>query len=460
MSLLSALRSTINSFDVLARQVDVAQNNIANASTPGFVQQRLGTYARPFEAGTLSGGVAAGTLDSARDVYIERSVRRALESHGRLQESKAQLADLESNFDVSGKAGAGTALNNLFASFSNWSVHPGDRNVRNNVLAAADQFARDVRATASGVNAQAASVAQQTRETVSQINQIVGELRTLNEHRKQLGQADPSTDARVFELLEQLSTKVNFDSFMAEDGTVNVSLGGTPLLTSDRQIKLELSFSHDADPVNPAALPSAHIRAGEREITDEIRGGKLASELDFRNRVVPGLIGSGSDEGSLNRFARSVAQRVNQIFENAGGSPLFTYDSSNITASAGSLALNGSLDADDLVAGTSVSNGVPLALTALSQSVSPGDGVDGFTYGQFFAHIATGVGTELAATSRSLEVQGAVVTQVQSIRSSVSGISLDEEAVQLVALQRSYEATARVAQVLNDLTEVAISILR
>jgi flagellar hook-associated protein FlgK len=46
------------------------------------------------------------------------------------------------------------------------------------------------------------------------------------------------------------------------------------------------------------------------------------------------------------------------------------------------------------------------------------------------------------------------------LRTNASGVSLDEEAVQLVAYQRAYEATARLAAVLNEMTEVILTVLR
>jgi flagellar hook-associated protein 1 FlgK len=44
-------------------------------------------------------------------------------------------------------------------------------------------------------------------------------------------------------------------------------------------------------------------------------------------------------------------------------------------------------------------------------------------------------------------------------RDSISGVSLDEEAVNIIKYQKAYEASARYITVLNGLTEEVLAIL-
>jgi flagellar hook-associated protein 1 len=50
------------------------------------------------------------------------------------------------------------------------------------------------------------------------------------------------------------------------------------------------------------------------------------------------------------------------------------------------------------------------------------------------------------------------VQQIQNQIGSVSGVSLDEEAANLALYQRSYQAMAQVASVVNDLMLAAINL--
>ena len=56
------------------------------------------------------------------------------------------------------------------------------------------------------------------------------------------------------------------------------------------------------------------------------------------------------------------------------------------------------------------------------------------------------------------DVSAALVENFQARRESVSGVSLDEEALELMRFQRSYEAAVRFMNVLNELTEVALQV--
>src|SRR5712691_6454507 len=125
-NLLSSLATAGSALDVYQRALDVVQNNITNSTTPGYAKQSLNLEARSFDiAGGLAGGVAAHGLSSARDEYAEEEVRRQLQLQGRYEMQAQGTASIESLFNVSGNSGVSADLNQLFQSFSAWSVSPG-----------------------------------------------------------------------------------------------------------------------------------------------------------------------------------------------------------------------------------------------------------------------------------------------------------------------------------------------
>src|SRR6266496_2035220 len=76
-NLLSSLLSSSNALNAFDRVLAVTQNNVANASTPGYARQSLLLEAMPFDliSGSI-GGVRAGQVASARNEYAEQAVRR------------------------------------------------------------------------------------------------------------------------------------------------------------------------------------------------------------------------------------------------------------------------------------------------------------------------------------------------------------------------------------------------
>ena len=82
-NLLASLASSAGTLEAYGRVLETAQNNVANASTPGYAKQRLELYALPFDPdGGVTGGVGAGKLVSARNEFAEQAVRQQTSGMG------------------------------------------------------------------------------------------------------------------------------------------------------------------------------------------------------------------------------------------------------------------------------------------------------------------------------------------------------------------------------------------
>jgi flagellar hook-associated protein 1 FlgK len=143
---------------------------------------------------------------------------------------------------------------------------------------------------------------------------------------------------------------------------------------------------------------------------------------------------------------------------------IFTYDTDNATNTAASLSVDPSLTPDQLAAISPgpppVSNGVPLALSALASPVQDADKVNGFSYSQFYGHLAGRIGGALKDATNNQDVQQSLLSQAKSLRQQFQGVSLDEEATLLMQFQRAYQANSKFITVLDQLTEITINILR
>src|ERR1700732_4233666 len=103
MSLFSTLHASLNALNAFQQSLDVAQNNVSNASTPGFAKQVATLEALPFQPQTgLIGGVQAGTPQSSRDEYLEQAVRYQSGVLGNFTAQSQALSGIEPIFDVTG----------------------------------------------------------------------------------------------------------------------------------------------------------------------------------------------------------------------------------------------------------------------------------------------------------------------------------------------------------------------
>src|SRR4051794_9661739 len=105
-NLLASLRTSANALDIIQQSAAASQNNVTNASTPGYAKQRIQLQALAFDPSAgLSGGVTAGKLVSSRDQFAESAVRRQNSQLGSAQETATQIGVLESAFSLNDSTG-------------------------------------------------------------------------------------------------------------------------------------------------------------------------------------------------------------------------------------------------------------------------------------------------------------------------------------------------------------------
>jgi flagellar hook-associated protein 1 FlgK len=452
MSLFSALLSSADTLRAYDRSLSVIQNNVSNVDTPGYAQQRLTFIPRQFDVNQgLSGGVDSGRLISFRDDYSERDVWRQSHSMGRASQQTADLAQIEPFLPISEDSGVAGAINKFFSSVSSWSINPNDPVARQVVLDRAASTARTFNETATALGESSASEDRQIRSVVAHINSLAARVRDINAERRtdRRKLEDPSLDASLHAALEELSEYVDFNALHQPDGSVQLMLGGqTSLVIGDELYEVKADFGQP----EPRILNETGL-----DITGQVGSGSLRGLLDTRNELIPAYL------TDLNRLATAFADRVNQVLAGGldvnGSSPvqdLFTYDAS---VGAASTIRTNPLDPSEL-AGAELSapggNGNILALGSLSGT----NEVDGITFNEFYGELGARLGRDLVRAKETAQVQKELVMQARQLRSDRSGVSLDEEATRLVEAQRAYQANAQLFQVLNDLTDTLLGILR
>lgn len=447
-----SLQMAAQTLEVLQRGMDVTANNVTNANSPGYVRQRLDLVAKRFQPEIgLAGGLAAGQLLSARQEYLERAVRVQSGRYQNVSQQAATLAQLEPLFEIAQNAGIPAAIDALFQGFAQWSVNPNDAPSREHVLRVARSMADTFSYVAIALGNAANDLNVQVRDTVGAINRMGEVLSRFNAdlRRDRRNLADPGLDAEIHAALEELAGLVDFSVLRAEDGSFSVYIGGqTPLVLGDKFFPLSADLS--------AAIPVLRNAAGE-DITNHVAEGKLAGLLKSRMEILPGLM------ADLDRLAAGLADRVNDVLRNGvdqNGQPpatdLFTYDP--LVGAAATLRVT-AIRPEELAGALPSApggNGNALILAALGTSRE----IDDSTFTQFYGLIAGRLGRDLANARKEERTQGVLLGQAKTLRADESAVSLDEEAVHLIAFQRAYQATAQLVRVLDEITQTTIGLLR
>jgi len=472
-SLFSILNSTSNSLQAFERAMDVTENNVTNANSPGYADQVPQMLSQSFQsnAGGTGGGVAETTQDT-RSTYADTAVQQQLSLQGMYQQLQTTLTPLENVFDVSSTSPIPSALNQLFQSFSQWASQPTNTDYQSAVIDAAQQTASAFQQAAVQLGQIQTSTNNDIQTTVAQINQDAASIASYNQQIAQNSQPNAGLSAQLESTLENLSGLANVQVLNGIGGQVTVLLGGQSPLVEGTQVNAIQAVNNTAsNQNNPGAAPLIAIQDSDgNDITGLVTAGSLAGLLSVSNNLLPSLIGGGQQVGGLNTLAQGLADTVNNVLAQGSttdtppyqaGSPLFTYNASSPSGIASTLAVTSGITGSQLAAASAgppfVANGTANTLAGLDSS-SPGP-VDGMGFTQYFASLTSTVGYAVSNATTQATAQSQLVAQAQSLQKQVSGVSLDEEATRLVQLQSSYDAASKLVTVIDDTLQTLIAMI-
>ena len=114
------------------------------------------------------------------------------------------------------------------------------------------------------------------------------------------------------------------------------------------------------------------------------------------------------------------------------------------------------------IAAASSSSGLPgdnakaLEIAQLSENAITS--LRGATFTSFYAGLVSSIGTMSRAASDSLSFDDNLLSEIKNRRESISGVSLEEEAANLIKFQRSFEAGARMIKVTDELLQTILNL--
>ncbi len=440
--------------------LQITSQNIANANTPGYARERPDMVpSPPVQYGTLlfGNGVELQKIESVRDRILDLRVYQETSQQGQLQSFVTAAQQVEAEFNVSSGGQLQTALNGFFNSLSQLSANPSDLASRQSVIAAAQTLASAFQSTSDQTSRVQTGLDQGVLSTVDQINKITAQIANLNAQVEAAsaggGNAGPLEDARS-QLIGQLSGLVDVSVIDAGSGSLTLTTAnGAALVSSNVSFKLGTQ-------ADPATGLHRVVDSQGNDITTSIQGGQLGGQIQARDQFIPSVL------SNLDDLAANVIQSFNtqhklgfDLSGTAGGNffvPFVQPSPGSNAGAAASFAVAIS-DPTKIAArgdGSAGDNGNVNALAGLqSQAI-----VNGQNPIDFYAGIVSQVGNQLSTANAELSAENLTLTQLQNQQASVSGVSLDEEATNLIRYQRAYEAAARVISVVDQLTQTAIAL--
>jgi flagellar hook-associated protein 1 FlgK len=436
--------------------IDITGRNIANADTEGYSRQRV-TFSS-LDSNYFSSNVAGVDIERIYDRYLEAQLNKALQASGQWESQQSGLERIEILFDESSGSGLSERLNAFWNAWLDLSNEASGEVERSQLLASSQDLC-------SLFNSLAVNLGQIQRDanavigdTIDSINQITGQVADLNGQIRQAElegrYANTLQDTRA-QLLRDLSSLVDMNTYENTDGTVSVTMGNGMLLVSNTdafQLSTAVGVGSFQDDI--VWLDS---QGNASVITDQITSGELKGWLDIRDQTIPDI------QTRLDSLAAGIIEEVNLL--HASGIGLDGTQNDFFTgSSAMDMAVNQVIADDvDKIAAADATEGLPggnsiaLALADLQSSLVMDEGTTDF--GQYYSSLVSDIGSALQTANTNMSYQADVTANLETYRESVSGVSLGEEIVNLVKYQNAFKAASQLINVADEMLETLMNII-
>lgn len=432
-------------------------HNIANVNTPGYSRQRVTvTASRPEDLsyGSIGTGIQTEDIRHARDIFLSQQYQQSSKSLGQWTYKQKTMSQIESIVNEPQDSSLNDLLNQFWDAWSELSTGDATSSSnRANVLARANELVNGIHVLATRLNSLRDSIDKDLGNFTNQINQITSDIANLNKQIRaaELG-ASPANDLRDARdyLVDQLADLIDVNAHETSDGTMLVSMGAMVLVDGADQLKLGVQS------INDAGVSTHRLVWEGTSVQLKNLNGQMAGLLESRDKILPEYI------AQLDRLTRTLVEEVNAIHSTGyaiDGSTGVDFFDPNFTDAA-TVRINNLIQTDPekiVASDAAAENNLKIALSLSDlryKTVLEGNSM---TMNDYYTSLVGKLGIqshEAESFSGNFEL---MVQQVDNMRQSVQGVSLDEEMANLIKYQHAYDAAARVITTMDQALDTLIN---
>ncbi|MDR0311580.1 MAG: flagellar hook-associated protein FlgK [Acidobacteriota bacterium] len=475
-SILDGLNIAKLSLSAQQYAMNVSQRNTVNANNYNYTRQDVLFTDLTVTENWSTSGVPGVNLSATRNRYLDQSISYGYSSLTENIVKYNALYEIDAILQAVSGGGLGSSIDAFFNSFTELSSNPTDSALRWQVLSSAQTMTEDFKRIYESIQSVQASLNRKVEDGVNDINTLTSKIADLNgriEAAQKQSQKETEyalRDERQ-QYIEELTGKANFLYFETESGSVTVTTTkGDALVLGNKSTKLVLGNMTDS---HFSGIYLGNNSNPDNDITSTITSGEIGGYLQMRDTLIPGYL------KTLDNMAADIVNRVNDVhsqgvyFDGAGAeqpgdnffifSPLTTPPASNPNADA-ARTMRVVIDDPSKIAAASVGmgvgdNGNAKKLAGIASEKSFGNN-NTETIGEAYASLVYKVGSDQRTAKEAGENQQRVLTQLLGQRDASSGVSFNEEAINLIKYQRAYQASSRIVSILNDLSIEVLNFVR
>jgi flagellar hook-associated protein 1 len=437
--------------------IQTTSHNIANADNKAYARQKvIQVTSIPLltRAGFLGTGASLEKIVQQRDGYLEQRLISS-QSKEAFNEAKATQLRITSGYLADdGESGISGALGEFWDAWDALNKNPSGSAERTVVEESVKNLAQSIRDAYSQLESQSLDIEKEVQDRTNKAQGLMDDIAKYNEQitiaEFQVGQ--PANDLRDkrYQALMDLSALIPIEFEEQTNGSVTVTMQSSPpdpanveLVSGDTANTLGYDTA-----TNEVSVTSA---SGSDSFTS-LEGGEIAGLIDSIEKIgtPPGSVPSDPEDSSLsyidrlNAFADSLISQVNPLHTSGG---------------VGSNIFSGTTAADIDIWSTTPFTLDPDQALAISELQNQSSTIGTGTFGDYLSNIQNQIGLDVEGAQNQTEFYASLGEQLLSEQQSISGVSIDEEMVELLKQQQIYQAAAKLVQHSADMLNAVINMV-
>lgn len=468
--LFAALYNNTNAMRAHTSALEVTSRNMANVNNPAYARQRIiygdkGTVNTPL--GALSLGIEAVGIQQMRDRLLDRQITEetSISESFKTQISYLQQAQTALGQGLFGKtggvdtiagnaelpAGIAASLDQFFNAWQAFASNPTTNVVKQQLIAATDDLVGKIQLADRRLGDIALpsvvgnTLTGQMDAATTTVNGLLASIADLN---RQIGRVEVVTPGSGIDLRDQRQAKLEELSKYLDFTTVDQTAGQVAIQVVD-------SSSATVNLVDLSVVQGSLARNGTNydwtpltgpAVTLDVNSGKLAGFQD----VGATIQGYRTD---LDSFVSALVTQVNTAYNSATNGDFFTATGTTAATFQRNATVSTVVATD--IGGAAGGNDRALAVAQLATNKAFLSG----TPAEAFGSIVVDVAQDVSTTVSRIEDQDTLSQLLKAQRDSYGGVSLDEEAADMMRLQRAFQASAKMLGVMDEMLNRIIETL-
>ena len=454
--------------------VDVTGHNISNAHTPGYSRQIVNMEAKtPIQYGlhVFGDGARVQSIIRSHNGFLEKQIQREVQVHGKRKELLDGLQKLQGFFNPD----LTSTIRDRFGSFSNaireLSNEPEEQAARINLIENGKALSQAFNFAYQGILEIQNDSNMQLTQDCQTLNQKLSEIANLNAKILELrsGAQTSANDLldRQDKLVKEVGELIDINVYNNDNDQLTIRGPNETLLVDgylSSHLMIEGKFSSKGE--MPRLLVSSFEKNSYSDITTKVNNGKMGALLDIRDIHAKNL------KDDINSLARDFGHKFNEIHSMGYG--LHEYADKN--GRNFFVGLDGPGDAAQDISVDEILFSSPNAVSAGMSPKTPGDNVianklvkifyepysdeSSFTFTNFYDKVVASLGQKTVHVKEETLASQIVSDKLKAQKESIAGVSLDEEAANLLKYQHLFNASSKIITTANEMFETVLGLKR